>query len=156
MSIFKIIQADWHKDKNLLIEIRSQVFIMEQKVPPELELDELDISATHFLAYTSTNKAIGTARLLISSNSSIQNSSIQNSSAQIGRMAVLKEYRKQGCGLALLQACLQWARKQQFREVILHAQNHAIPFYQKSGFNIRGSEFMDAGIPHHEMVLMLE
>ena len=150
MNNFNIVQADWAKDKNLLIAIRSQVFIVEQQVPSELELDELDASAKHFLAYTPSNQAVGTARFLISNNSSKQ-----NSTAQIGRMAVLKEYRHQGCGMALLQACLQWARQQQLREVILHAQNHAIPFYQKSGFNIRGSEFMDAGIAHHEMVLIL-
>ena len=146
MNNFKIVQADWHNDKDLLVEIRNQVFIIEQEVPPELELDELDASAKHFLAYTSSNQAIGTARLLISNNSSVQ----------IGRMAVLKEYRNKGCGLALLQACLQWARQQRILEVKLHAQNHAIPFYQKSGFNILGSEFMDAGIPHHEMILMLD
>jgi len=145
MSNFKIVQADWHRDKDLLVKIRNQVFIIEQKVPPELELDELDSSAKHFLAYTPSNQAIGSARFLIS----------RNGSAQIGRMAVLKEYRNQGCGLALLQGCLQWARQQQLNEIKLHAQNHAIPFYQKSGFNIRGSEFMDAGIPHHEMVLIL-
>jgi len=146
MNNFKIVQADWLTDKDLLVEIRNQVFIIEQQVPPELELDELDTSAKHFLAYTPSNQAIGTARVLISNNRT----------AQIGRMAVLKEYRNQGCGLALLQGCLQWARLQQMSKVILHAQNHAIPFYQKSGFNIHGNEFMDAGIPHHEMVLILK
>ena len=145
MNNFIIVQADWHKDKNLLVNIRNQVFIIEQQVPTELELDELDTSAKHFLAYTPSNQAIGTARLLISNNSTVR----------IGRMAVLKEHRKQGCGLALLQSCLQWARQQQLHKAILHAQNHAIPFYQKSGFNILGNEFIDAGIPHHEMVLIL-
>lgn len=145
MSDFNIVQAEWDQHKDLLVDIRKQVFIIEQQVPPELELDEFDMSATHFLAYTKDKQAVGTARFLHSGNNT----------GHIGRMAVLKAYRGQGCGLALLQACIQYAKVQSFNAVILHAQNHAISFYQQAGFNIRGEEFMDAGIPHHEMFIKL-
>ena len=146
MSAFNIVQSQWDQDKDQLIAIRKQVFIIEQQVPPELELDERDTSAIHFLAYGKYKQAIGTARLLTATNNT----------AQIGRMAVLKAYRGKGCGKALLSACIQYAKEQSFNEVFLHAQNHAIPFYQKTGFNIRGDEFMDAGIPHNEMFLHLK
>lgn len=143
MADFKIVRTNWEKDKSLLTEIRKQVFIIEQNVPAEIELDELDQQAVHFLVYKQNQEAIGTARFL----------TIDNNRGKIGRMSVLKQYRNQGCGLALLNACLKWAKKQKIAEVILHAQNQAIPFYQKSGFRVRGNEFMDAGIPHHEMYL---
>lgn len=145
MSVFNIVQTDWKQNKNLLTAIRQQVFIIEQKVPPELELDESDLSAIHFLAYAENKQAVGTARLLRTNKNT----------AKIGRMAVLKTYRHQGCGMALLQAGLHCAEQLLLNEIFLHAQHHAIGFYQKAGFTIRGNEFMDAGIPHREMFIRL-
>ncbi|MDH5767324.1 MAG: GNAT family N-acetyltransferase, partial [Gammaproteobacteria bacterium] len=75
------------------------------------------------------------------------------SDGQIGRMAVLKEWRNQGVGKLLLDALLNYAKKSAYPEIYLHAQLTAIPFYEKSGFIIHSDEFMDAGIPHKTMIL---
>jgi predicted GNAT family N-acyltransferase len=67
-------------------------------------------------------------------------------------MAVLKEYRGQGIGSALLVALLDYAGQKQYAGVHLHAQLTAIPFYEKHGFMVNGEQFMDAGIPHRTMI----
>ncbi len=129
--------ADWYSDKESLADIRRRVFIEEQNVPVELEWDEFDESATHFLAALS-GKTIACARL--------------KTDGQIGRMAVLAEYRNQGIGQALLQFVLQEAATQALEEVSLHAQVSAIPFYEKQGFTTAGEIFFEANIPHREML----
>ena len=88
--------ANWDSDKDSLAEIRRLVFIEEQNVPEDMEWDEYDNSATHFLA-TLNNKVIATARL--------------KTDGQIGRMAVLAEYRNKGIGSKLLQFVLLTAKQ---------------------------------------------
>jgi predicted GNAT family N-acyltransferase len=70
-------------------------------------------------------------------------------------MAVLKAWRGKGVGKALLLCLLEEARKQHLQQVALHAQIHASGFYLKLGFEMRGEEFIEAGIPHVRMVLQL-
>ena len=129
--------ADWYSDQARLTDIRQRVFIEEQAVPAGLEWDEFDESATHFLAAHS-GKTIACARL--------------KTDGQIGRMAVLPEYRSQGIGRDLLQFVLQEAAAQSLEEVYLHAQVSAIPFYEKQGFTAAGEIFFEANIPHREML----
>lgn len=129
--------ADWSTDKDALKDIRRQVFIEEQHVPVELEWDEFDDSATHFLA-TFKDETIACARL--------------KADGQIGRMAVLAKYRNQGTGHKLLQAVLREAAHQKIKDVYLHAQVSAIPFYEKQGFVANGDIFYEANIPHREML----
>jgi len=133
-----VLPADWQTHGESLKEVRTQVFVVEQNVPEEMEWEEEDNHAQHFLAQHE-QAPIGTARLL--------------SSGQIGRMAVLKPYRQQGIGSQLLQACLDAAAHQKLPRLFLHAQNDAIAFYEKFGFIIAGEEFYEAGIPHHKMTL---
>jgi predicted GNAT family N-acyltransferase len=129
--------ADWFStDRDELKDIRRRVFIEEQAVPAELEWDEFDATATHFLA-TINDKSIACARL--------------KSDGQIGRMAVLADYRNRGIGDKLLQTVLQVATEQQLKEVYLHAQVAAIPFYERKGFIASGEIFHEANIPHREM-----
>lgn len=128
--------ADWSIDRAALKSIRYRVFIEEQKVPIELEWDEYDDSATHFIACRD-GETIACARL--------------KSDGQIGRMAVLKEYRSQGTGQQLLRLVLQTAANKNINEVYLHAQVSAIPFYEKQGFTAIGDIFFEADIPHREM-----
>ncbi|WP_101757068.1 GNAT family N-acetyltransferase [Oceanicoccus sp. KOV_DT_Chl] len=128
--------ADWEQDRDLLRAVRDTVFIQEQNVPIELEWDEHDTTASHWLAMDN-EKAIGTCRML--------------GDGHIGRMAVLPNYRQQGIGRLLLQSALQQARINQYYEVYLYAQTHAIDFYQREGFTTYGEEFLDAGIPHLSM-----
>ncbi|HET8707867.1 MAG TPA: GNAT family N-acetyltransferase [Pseudomonadales bacterium] len=127
----------WTENPTALRDIRDQVFIQEQKVPVELEWDEEDITALHFLAFNSAGLAIGCARFL--------------PTGQIGRMAVLKAHRGHHVGEALLLAAIDAAKQQNFSQVWLHAQLHALPFYEKYGFIAEGDIFDDAGIPHRMM-----
>jgi predicted GNAT family N-acyltransferase len=117
--------------------IRYAVFVDEQKVPAEIELDDWDALSLHALALDAQGRVLGTGRLL--------------PDGHIGRMAVLQSARGQGVGTALLRALLQAARARGDREVVLSAQTHAMPFYEKAGFIAEGDEYDDAGIPHRQM-----
>ncbi len=127
----------------MVMPIRHEIFINEQKVPEELEWDELDQDALHAIV-KKDHQVIGTARLMI--NSAV---------AKIGRMAIKKEYRQQGIGQKLLSTLIQTAKEKGAQECILHAQTHAIAFYAKADFEPHGPIFDEAGIPHVEMRLTL-
>lgn len=133
--------GSWEELKTQLIPLRTEVFINEQQVPAELEWDDEDHIARHFLATAEDDTVIGCARLL--------------PSGQIGRMAVVKSRRGQGWGKRLLAEAEATARTLGQAEVFLHAQSHAIPFYAAQGYRITSEEFMDAGIPHRTMLKML-
>ena len=128
--------ADWIDDKKDLESIRRRVFIDEQGVPELLEWDEDDSTATHFLALVD-GKAVATVRL--------------TTQGQIGRMAVLPEYRSQGIGSRLLGFVIETASSQNIKELFLHAQVSAIPFYARHGFTVYGDVFYEAYIAHREM-----
>lgn len=130
-------QLSWQQGKTALQHIRRCVFIEEQHVPVELEWDDEDLDAAHFLLTQEDGQALACARLL--------------ASGQIGRMAVLAPYRAQGLGRQLLTFVIDWATQHGYPPLFLHAQNHAITFYESMGFVVEGDEFIDAGIPHHTM-----
>ncbi|UTW07910.1 GNAT family N-acetyltransferase [Pseudomonas benzenivorans] len=129
--------ADWHKDNAELRRIRETVFVAEQAVPPELEWDAEDAEALHFLAYEG-DYPIGTARLL--------------PDGHIGRVSVLKDWRGLKVGDALIRAVVAEAEKRGLRQQMLSAQVHATAFYERLGFSIVSDEYLDAGIPHVDMV----
>jgi len=139
--------AESETDLAHCFDIRTRVFVGEQDVPPELELDELDKTAVHFLAWLA-GEPIGVARLLNYNRA-------HRPTAKIGRVAVLKHLRGKGYGLALMEAILDFARQRDFEEAILDSQTYALPFYEKLGFIAEGPEFLDAGIPHFRMRLRL-
>ena len=130
-------QALWPEEKTLLRTVRDSVFIQEQQVPIEIEWDDLDNSAVHFLALHQ-QIPIGTARLLVT--------------GQFGRMAVMREWRKRGVGAKLLNAIKAHA-EQLGLNLYCHAQVSAIPFYARAGFQIEGDKFLEAGIEHQTMFL---
>ena len=132
--------ANWNTDKDGLVRIRRRVFIEEQHVPENMEWDQYDDSSTHFLV-TLDNNVIATARL--------------KTDGQIGRMAVLAEYRSKGIGSKLLQFVLLTALQQKQKKVYLHAQVSAISFYEKHGFTTCGDIFFEADIPHREMLKII-
>ena len=140
-ATFTISILAWDEALLLARPVREQVFVTEQKVPLELEWDEWDERSDHAVARDTSGQAIGTARLL--------------PDGRIGRMAVLREWRRRGVGAALMEALLQRAREQSLSRVTLHAQTHAAGFYRRFGFSERGGEFWEAGIPHVEMTLEL-
>ena len=120
----------------LAAPIRFAVFVEEQGVPREIELDEMDAACIHAIAYLD-EKAVGTGRLL--------------PDGHIGRMAVLKKWRGHGIGSRILNALVEQARRRGGREVALSAQVHAVPFYRAHGFVEEGGEYLEAGIRHQAM-----
>lgn len=116
--------------------IRTKVFVEEQGVPVELELDELDATADHFLALVG-DEPMGAGRLLRSDDTGI-----------LGRLAVLKQGRRTGVGLALVKAIEDRAIELGLSAIELHSQTQACGFYERIGYRKYGEEDYDAGIPH--------
>ncbi|NBB09629.1 GNAT family N-acetyltransferase [Pseudomonas sp. SLFW] len=131
--------ADWQKDNADIRRIREAVFIAEQSVPPELEWDAEDAGAgaLHFLALEG-DYPIGTARLL--------------PDGEIGRLSVLKDWRGLKVGDALLNFVIAEAEKRDLKEQKLSAQVYATAFYERFGFTVVSEEFLEAGLPHVDMV----
>jgi predicted GNAT family N-acyltransferase len=129
-------RTTWQKDKELLSNIRYQVFVDEQKVPIELEIDDDDPLAAHVLCFVD-GQPIGTGRILLDGH--------------IGRLAVLQAHRKQGYGNKMLDHLELIAQENELTEVFLNAQVTAIPFYEKRGYTVISDVFDDAGIPHQTM-----
>jgi len=140
-----ILIKPWSKAIAEALPIRTAVFVQEQGVPEDLELDEFDADADHALAYIGT-LCVGTARLIGSADDK----------GQIGRMAVLDRYRRNGIGSELLKTLLELGRAQGIKEFELHAQVTAMPFYENLGFSPLGEVYDEAGIPHRNMILILK
>jgi predicted GNAT family N-acyltransferase len=134
--MWRIELMTWDKARAQAAPIRLAVFVQEQGVPPELEMDEMDAQCLHALAYEG-ERAVGTGRLL--------------PDGHIGRMAVLKEFRGKGVGGAVLAKLMGAAKSRGDREVLLSAQVHAVPFYKEYGFEVFGEVYQEAGIPHQDM-----
>jgi len=139
----KIEIVKWIDGLSQLKNIREKVFIQEQKVTPQLEWDGMDEKAIHFLVFND-NAAIGCARAIVIKDH-----------MQLGRMAVLKEYRGQGIGSALLEKAMTIAKLNQLSAIYISAQCHAIDFYKKFGFEVTSDIYLDAEIPHRDMTLKL-
>lgn len=121
--------------------IRHAVFVVEQNVPVAEEWDDLDDQAIHLLARAGDGTPLGTARLIP-----------RGTTGKITRVAVLKQARGTGLGAALIRESIRiLATLPEVTRLQLGAQNHAIPFYEKLGFVAYGPEYMDGGIPHHDM-----
>jgi predicted GNAT family N-acyltransferase len=137
----KIEIVKWIDGLSQLKNIREKVFIQEQKVTPQLEWDGMDEKAIHFLVFND-KAAIGCARAIVIKDH-----------MQLGRMAVLKEYRGQGIGSALLEKAMTIAKLNQLSAIYISAQCHAIDFYKKFGFEVTSDIYLDAEIPHRDMTL---
>jgi predicted GNAT family N-acyltransferase len=135
--MIRIELCDWGKAREQASRIRFAVFVDEQKVPPEIEMDEHDAQCAHALAYSGDGRAVGTGRLL--------------PDGHIGRMAVVKDWRGRGVGAAILMALVEAARRRGDVEVALSAQTHALGFYRRHGFSPEGEVYEEAGIPHQAM-----
>ena len=133
--------ADWDADRRELERIRRIVFIDEQRIPEPDEWDGEDAGSVHVLARLNRDP-VGTGWL--------------NAAGKIGHIAVLAGLRGRGIGTQILRRLLDEARRLGIREAHLHAQVQAVPFYEKLGFERKGGEFDEAGIPHVRMSLVLE
>ncbi|HOX88544.1 MAG TPA: GNAT family N-acetyltransferase [Burkholderiaceae bacterium] len=134
---FRVELGGWEAMRAEAEPIRFEVFVNEQQVPPESELDEWDATSLHALAFDAAGSAVATGRLL--------------PDGHIGRMAVLREARGQGAGAAVLAALMAAARQRGAHEVVLSAQTHALAFYERAGFVAEGPEYLDCDIPHRLM-----
>ncbi len=124
--------------------LRRVVFIEEQGVSEADEVDDLDDQAIHLLAQLD-GQPVGSARLLV-----------QGETGKVGRVCVLRTARGLGLGAALMRAAVaEFSGIAGVRRVKLGAQTHALGFYERLGFVATGPEYLDAGIPHRDMVLDL-
>jgi predicted GNAT family N-acyltransferase len=120
-------------------ELRFEVFVDEQGVPRELELDELDAGAIHLVAIRH-DQVVGTLRMLE-----------HDGAAKIGRVAVRAAARHSGIGARLMERAAAIARERGFAEIVLHAQVTVAGFYRRLGYVEEGDRFDEAGIPHIAM-----
>ena len=141
MTTIRVREVAWGSHQQALSSLRRTVFVEEQGVTEDEEWDGADPECRHFLAEGADGCPIGTARLM--------------PSGQIGRMAVLKAWRGRGIGARLLQLAVDAARDANYPTIFLHAQSHAVGFYERAGFQIIGAPFLEAGIEHREMSLPL-
>lgn len=139
---FVVELATWPADMTELRAIRTEVFVREQAVPEEEEWDDLDELSQHVIARSADGQPIATGRL--------------TPNGFIGRMAVLREWRGKGVGASVLRTLIECARERHLRRIDMHAQTHAIAFYEAAGFVARGEEFDECGIAHRNMSLELD
>lgn len=128
--------VDYTEYADRIRSIREDVFIREQGVPREIEVDGLDPEAIHSIALE-RNIEVGTGRML--------------RDGHIGRIAVRRHYRRKGVGRLIMHSLLNEARARQIPEVWLSSQYHAKDFYQKLGFIEMSDIYQEAGIAHIRM-----
>ncbi|WLQ33304.1 GNAT family N-acetyltransferase [Streptomyces castrisilvae] len=138
------------QDRAACFQLRKDVFVGEQNVPEEIEYDVHDADAVHVIAVAADGTALGTGRLL-HGPAAAGHTGGDPAVGSLGRLAVSKEARGLGVGAALVRAIEDAARDNGLAAVDLHAQTHALRFYERLGYVAYGPEFTDAGIPHRAM-----
>ncbi|PLT28494.1 GNAT family N-acetyltransferase [Peribacillus deserti] len=139
----KVKVVETEQELQLAYSIRKEVFVEEQNVPLEEEIDQYEKDSTHFLLYIN-DKPAGAGRFRI-----------LNGIGKVERICVLSSAREKGAGKAIMDGIQEYAEKHKISKLKLNAQTHAIPFYEKLGYEVSSGEFMDAGIPHKSMVKTL-
>lgn len=120
--------------------VRRTVFIDEQNVPEEEEIDQYEEDALHFVSYLEGSPiAAGRFRVI-------------DGFGKVERICVLKEARNTGAGKAIMSEIEAYALENDLHKLKLNAQTHAIPFYAGLGYEVVSEEFLDAGIPHKTMI----
>ena len=141
--MFRIELKEWEQARTTAGPIRYAIFMGEPDAPSGIELDDQDKDCVHAIAYsTADEKAVGTGRLM--------------PDGQIGRMAVLKDWRRLGVGAALLDALVEEARKRGFKEVVVSVPLQAADFYRGKGFVADGKVFEEAGSLYEKMRMGLQ
>jgi predicted GNAT family N-acyltransferase len=139
MNDFVIAIVNWSDKQAELYSVRQAVFIEEQNISERIEIDGRDPDCFHVLASDTTGRPVGTARM--------------DGKGKIGRMAVLHDYRRRGIGRKMIQALMDYGRKNEIADFYLSSQVTAIGFYKKMGFEPYGEEFIEAAIMHINMKL---
>lgn len=139
-SSLQVAEVDFREREAEIRAVRFKVFVDEQRVPAEIEMDDWDERARHVLAFCGKD-VVGTGRLL--------------PDGHIGRVAVLKAWRGRGVGLALMTQLMEMGESAGMSEIVLSAQTRASAFYERIGFVACGEVYEEAGIEHIEMRLKL-
>ena len=140
MKNISAITTDYKSNHKDICKIRYKVFVDEQNVPEELEIDGFDDDAVHVLVMLD-DITIGTGRIL--------------SDGHIGRVAVLKQYRGQGVGKLIMKKLIESAKDNQLESLWLSSQWYARGFYIDLNFECIGEKFEEAGIDHIKMIRKL-
>jgi predicted GNAT family N-acyltransferase len=127
-----------------LLEVRKKVYVDELNVPIELEFDEYDETAFHFVVEVD-DIVVGTARLVALDNE-----------GNIGRVCILKDFRRKGLGTKLITSIINASMNMGLDRLTVEAKVDALPFYEKMGFVNEGNEYLEIGVPHNKMFLILE
>jgi predicted GNAT family N-acyltransferase len=138
--LVEVIVVKTDKEMEDALYVRRTVFVDEQQVPEEEEIDQFEQDSVHFVLYDQ-NKPVGAGRYRAF-----------NAYGKVERICILKENRKGGSGKTLMNKIEEFAIKKGAPALKLNAQTQAIPFYSKLGYEVVSEEFLDAGIPHKTMV----
>ncbi|PEK99483.1 GNAT family N-acetyltransferase [Bacillus sp. AFS017336] len=142
MTIRTIVAAT-EKEIQDALKVRVEVFVEEQQISKELEFDGLDAECVHFVSYDEEQPiAAGRLRLI-------------ESTGKVQRICVLENYRGKKIGNEIMYLIHKTGKEKGLSQLVLHAQESAIPFYEKLGYAITSEIFFEAGIPHVEMNLKL-
>ncbi|MFF5972587.1 GNAT family N-acetyltransferase [Streptomyces sp. NPDC012769] len=152
---YEVREAREHQDRDACFAVRRAVFVEEQGVPQEIEYDTYDETAVHVLAVRADGVPLGTGRLLHGADA-VGKTGADISVGSLGRLAVTRAARGLGVGAALVRGIEEAARARGLAAVDLHAQTHALGFYERLGYEAYGPEFPDAGMPHRAMRRVLQ
>lgn len=146
---FRVKKVVDKKEWELAYDVRVKVFVKEQNVPQENELDELDPECVHWIVLTGDEKVVGTIRLYVDPT---------GKKGKLGRMAVLKEYRRRGIGKMLIKELVDYAKEfTEIQKIVCHSQEYIQDFYKSCGFKVESPEiFMEEGIPHVLMTRLIQ
>ncbi|MFJ2258385.1 GNAT family N-acetyltransferase [Streptomyces sp. NPDC087844] len=137
-------------DRAACFAVRKEVFVVEQQVPEDLEYDAYDAGAVHVVAVGEDGLPLGAGRLLHGEAAVAKTGGVAGVGS-LGRLAVVRAARGLGVGVALVRGIEDAARARGLTAVDLHAQTHALGFYERLGYVAYGPEFPDAGISHRAM-----
>jgi len=148
--------GDWATLAAHALPVRLRVFVQEQQVPVEMEVDACDAWALHAVVFSEEGSALATGRLVSEKSGGDLKPTLSETAkslGRIGRVAVLASHRGQGLGVLVMKTLIQAANDQRLGRLTLHAQQQAASFYEIFGFRVVGEVFEEAGIPHVEMWL---
>ncbi len=142
--MIKMVEIKPGEDYSKSATIRIKVFVEEQGIPVENEMDEHDAFAWHIVLYRDADP-VGSGRIYI-----------ENDTAKLGRLAVMKHERGNGYATMICNALIEVAKRENAKLVTLNSQSYVASLYDKMGFIRCGDEFLEEGIPHIRMDLELK